>query len=146
MKIIVGFLVNTLLVASLWAHCQVPCGIFNDDARLESINEHIQTIEKSMKKIEELGTSNLNQSVRWINTKEQHAQEIHGILHDYFLAQRLKPLKDKVSKKDRTIYYQKLTVIHELTIAAMKSKQSTDPKWIKKMKTLSKKLHNAFHK
>ena len=139
-------LISVLISSLTWAHCQVPCGIFNDDARLDSINEHIRTIEKSMNKIEELGSSNLNQTIRWVETKEQHAQELHTILHDYFLAQRLKPLKPKASKKERAAYQEKLTVIHELTIAAMKSKQSTDQKWIQEMKKLSKTLHKVFHK
>ena len=38
-----------LIPATLvWAHCQVPCGIYHDDLRLELIGEHIETIEKSM--------------------------------------------------------------------------------------------------
>lgn len=38
----------------LQAHCEVPCGIYNDSARLELMGEHCTTIEKSMKQIVEL--------------------------------------------------------------------------------------------
>ena len=57
------------------AHCQVPCGIYDDAVRIIQIREHVTTIEKAMNKIEQLtseesSAQNINQLVRWINTKE----------------------------------------------------------------------------
>ena len=46
--------------------------------RVKMIAEHIQTIEKSMKQVVELGSQtpvNYNQLVRWVNNKEHHADE-----------------------------------------------------------------------
>ena len=66
-----------------YPHCQIPCGIYDDDARLAAIREHIGTIEKSMRKIDELGTAekpNYNQLVRWVGNKQQHADEISRIV------------------------------------------------------------------
>ena len=77
-------LISVLISSITGRTAKFHAGFFNDDARLDSINEHIRTIEKSMVKIEELGSSNLNQTIRWVETKEQHAQELHKILHDYF--------------------------------------------------------------
>jgi len=37
-----------------YSHCQIPCGIYDDEARFTEIAEHITTIEKSMKEIESL--------------------------------------------------------------------------------------------
>jgi len=37
------------------AHCQIPCGIYNDTMRVAMMYEHIVTIEKSMKLISDLG-------------------------------------------------------------------------------------------
>ena len=37
------------------AHCQIPCGIYDDELRVQLIEEHIGTVEKSMKMIVELG-------------------------------------------------------------------------------------------
>ncbi|RLD49003.1 MAG: hypothetical protein DRI88_01670, partial [Bacteroidetes bacterium] len=70
-----------------FAHCEVPCGIYHDELRVEMIKEHIQTIEKAMNQIRELqqaDTINYNQLVRWINTKEHHANMIQEIAEQYF--------------------------------------------------------------
>ena len=37
------------------AHCQIPCGIYDDELRVQLIEEHITTVEKSMKQVAELG-------------------------------------------------------------------------------------------
>ena len=33
------------------AHCEIPCGIYDDQMRIAMIAEHLATIEKSMQKI-----------------------------------------------------------------------------------------------
>ena len=57
------------------AHCQIPCGIYDDAARFVSMREHVTTIEKSMKELAG-GKANDNQTVRWVNNKETHADEL----------------------------------------------------------------------
>ncbi len=87
------FVFSTLLVNTASAHCEVPCGIYDDELRIELIKEHIQTIEKAMYQINEIQNSesiNYNQLVRWINTKEKHAELIQEIAEQYFLTQRVK--------------------------------------------------------
>ena len=39
---------------SVFAHCEIPCGIYEDSLRASLISEHITTIEKSMKMINKL--------------------------------------------------------------------------------------------
>ena len=34
---------------SLFAHCQIPCGIYGDQTRFTLMHEHVTTTEKSMK-------------------------------------------------------------------------------------------------
>ena len=36
------------------AHCQIPCGIYDDHARVQSMLEDAATVEKSIKLIEKL--------------------------------------------------------------------------------------------
>ena len=43
-----------MVPASVQAHCQIPCGIYGDEMRFQMLEEHITTIEKSMKLIGEL--------------------------------------------------------------------------------------------
>ena len=84
-------------ISYLFGHCQVPCGIYDDARRIIEIEEHLQTIDKAMDNILSITSKNeqtsqeMNQLVRWINTKEEHAQKIQSTLMEYFLAQRIKP-------------------------------------------------------
>ncbi len=74
-------------------HCQVPCGIYGDSIRIELIYEHIETIDKSMRMIDEISNQekpNYNQLVRWVVNKEEHAEKIQEIVSQYFLNQRIK--------------------------------------------------------
>ena len=97
-----------------------------------------ETIEKASKKIIELSkdpSANAHQLVRWVNNKESHAQSIQETVTNYFLAQRLKPAEMETDKES---YLKKLTTCHKLIVAAMKCKQSTDPKAVEA-------LHNELH-
>lgn len=117
----VAAMIAAPLTVQVSAHCQVPCGIYDDQMRADMIWEHITTIEKAMKQIVELsGQSpvNYNQLVRWINTKEEHAGEIQTLVSDYFMTQRIKPDAEK--------YPEKLAKLHSMLISAMKCKQTTD--------------------
>jgi len=120
------------------AHCQIPCGIYNDELRVQLIEEHITTIEKSMRQIVEIGKQSpidFNQLVRWIDNKEQHAQEIQDLVAEYFLAQRIKA-PAVTEGKEWQAYVTQLATLHQITVAAMKAKQSTDLGHIETLKGL----------
>ena len=113
--------------SSLHAHCQVPCGIYSDDTVLIDLNTHQQTIAKAMVQINELSADagkNANQLSRWVTNKEEHATKIQDTMTQYFLAQRVK-LAESESNKDA--YLNKLSLIHQIIVHAMKCKQTTDP-------------------
>jgi nickel superoxide dismutase len=108
-----------VFISSADAHCEIPCGIYDDQLRTKLIAEHATTIEKSMKQIMELSKAiSYNQLVRWVSNKEAHASEIQHIISQYFLTQRIKP--------DQKNYTEKLTVLHKMLIAAMKCKQTSE--------------------
>ncbi len=110
-----------LLVASAAAHCEIPCGIYDDEARIGMLLEHVATIEKSMNQIttiEKNKDHNPNQLVRWVMNKENHATELQEIVTQYFLTQRI--------KFDTKAYDKKLALLHQMLVYAMKCKQSTD--------------------
>jgi len=148
---LIGVSAVTLAVigAATWraySHCQIPCGIYDDDARLAAVGEHIRTIEKSMKKIDELGAAekpNHNQLVRWVNNKEQHADKLAEIVTRYFMAQRIKPA-DPADGKAHAQYVRKLTLLHRMLVAAMKAKQSTDLEYVKEMGLLLGEFTHAY--
>ncbi|MBB6428912.1 superoxide dismutase [Ni] [Algisphaera agarilytica] len=109
------------------AHCQVPCGIFDDQVKFAELNQHIDTIEKAMVQIAGLAGSHdaeeQQKFVRWVNTKEDHAQKIMDEAQEYFLAQRVKLPKDE---SEHEAYLAKLVSLHEVIVYAMKCKQTTD--------------------
>lgn len=116
-----------VLAPALLAHCQIPCGIYGDPARFDAMKEHVRTIEKSMMQIEELGKAdapNWNQLVRWVDNKEDHANQLMEIVTDYFMAQRIKPTHsgDEAEAK----YVKELTLLHKMIVHSMKAKQTTD--------------------
>ena len=89
----IGLLSLTTTAADVAAHCEVPCGIYDDELRAKLIYEHTVTIEKSMKKIVELSQQqpvDYNQLVRWISNKEEHASKIQHIISQYFMTQRIR--------------------------------------------------------
>ena len=123
-NLIVPFL---LLQGSLLAHCQVPCGIYNDAARIIQIQEDFSTIQKAMTKIKELSqqqdATSMNQLTRWIMTKEEHASKIQKVISDYFLTQRIKA---KTEGSEYNTYVKQTTTLHQILVSAMKCKQTID--------------------
>lgn len=106
------------------AHCQVPCGIYDDQLKFQQMLQDEHTISKAQLQLGELTGGDIdpqavNQMIRWTTTKEEHATNIQRIIADYFLTQRIKPDNEK--------YTAQLTAAHTVMIAAMKCKQSADP-------------------
>ncbi len=138
--------ISTVLTKTVSAHCEVPCGIYNDELRIELISEHIQTIEKAMNQINEIQSSetiNYNQLVRWISTKEKHAKLIQEIADQYFLTQRVK-FADPTDKEKYDKYINQLTYLHQLIVYSMKAKQSTDLKQVENLKNALAKFEVSY--
>lgn len=105
------------------AHCQVPCGIYGDQRRFEEMLEDEHTISKAQVEINGLAgktdAQSVNQAVRWVTTKEDHANNVQKVISAYFMAQRI--------KTDDPAYGKKLMAAHKVIVMAMKAKQSADP-------------------
>ena len=123
-----NFFITIILISStqLYAHCQVPCGVYDDAMRIKMIEEHTFTILKSMNYIKsnQDDLQQQNQVTRWIITKDQHAQDIQNIISEYFLTQRIKKRDD--SKESKDLYHAQLAVLHSILQDAMKCKQTID--------------------
>jgi len=147
-KLVVGtVLVSAVVFGSLaYSHCQIPCGIYDDEARFGEIAEHITTIEKSMKEIERLSAEakpNMNQIVRWVNNKDQHADELSEIVTYYFMAQRVK-LPAEGDTKAYNDYVKKLILLHHMLVDAMKSKQTTDLANVEQLRSSLDEFHKVY--
>lgn len=129
----VALLATALHPLTARAHCEIPCGIYTDSMRIEMLREHYSTVEKSMQQIEALkGSEDLHQYVRWIGNKEKHSDEIQEIVTQYFMTQRVKP-----AGAEDAAYVEKITVLHDLVVTAMKCKQSTDLTQVARLRELT---------
>lgn len=150
-RLIVAVLLSAFVLslhAPLYAHCEIPCGIYGDDMRFAAITEDLTTIEKSMKMIVALSAdsqTNMNQLVRWVKNKESHADRIREVVAQYFLAQRIKApsTEDQAAYED---YTQKLVLLHQMIVTAMKCKQTTDLTHVKKLHDLLHKFQRLYEK
>ena len=136
----------TLLSAALlqvpfaFSHCQVPCGIYDDHARVVSMLENASTAKKAVAQINALANKtdaqSVNQKVRWVMTKEDHAQKTIDTISDYFLTQRVNP-----TQKDYAVRLQKH---HAVMIAAMKVKQNANAETVANLENSIKALQEYY--
>lgn len=139
----IGMLLSLLLglfvsSSNLFAHCQVPCGIYADDVVFGELETDVATIEKAMAQINALKAEvgkDPHQLVRWVNNKEAHAQNIQDTISAYFLAQRIKL---DLKKSDAKKYSSLVELAHKITVLAMKCKQGSDL-------ANAEALHEALH-
>ncbi|MEZ6095798.1 MAG: superoxide dismutase [Ni] [Pirellulaceae bacterium] len=126
-------------------HCEVPCGIYDDQHRFEEMLEDTATIAKAIAGINEIGAGmhegppsakNINQMIRWVNTKEAHATNIQQIAAQYFLTQRI--------KADSERYDAQLKAAHSVMVAAMKCKQDVDAATAETLKKSIYDLYRAY--
>lgn len=152
MRRLVPFVLLPLILLGLHrsasAHCEIPCGIYGDEARFSAIAENLKTIEKSMNQIVLLSADagkNMNQLVRWVNNKESHADQIREIVAQYFLAQRIKAPANG-DPAVRKVYSEKLALLHQMIVSAMKCKQTTDTAHVKKSRELLRSFEALYMK
>lgn len=123
-----------------YAHCQVPCGIYDDHARVVTMLEDVSTVEKAIDEMKVLADKkdlqSQNQMIRWTMNKEKHADNIISTISDYFLTQRV--------KGDQKDYEQRLVDHHRVIVGAMKVKQNTNQKYVKELKEEIQKLEKYY--
>ena len=128
-----------IMVNNAAAHCEIPCGIYDDQMRITMISEHITTIEKSMNQVMEIQKEkdhNANQLIRWVMNKEDHANELQEIVSQYFMTQRI--------KFDAKEYAKKVGLLHQMLVYAMKCKQTTDLENVQKLREALKEFETLY--
>ena len=150
MKTLTGAAVAALIlvgaVGTAQAHCEIPCGIYGDEMRFDMIDEHLETIAKSMRQIDELSAdpaANANQLTRWIMNKEDHAAQLREILTVYFLVQRIKPV-DPVDGDAYQTYLAQIETLHRMMVRVMKTKQTTNLVHVTELQKLKDRLYRLY--
>jgi nickel superoxide dismutase len=107
--------------------------------------EDVTTIEKAVAQIAGLSgkhdAQSQNQLVRWIQTKEAHASNIITVTAEYFLTQKI-----KVTADTDKAYVSQLITCHRLMRAAMKAKQTVDPKVVGELRKAVQALGHLYPK
>jgi nickel superoxide dismutase len=129
MTVLVGVCVLVAFLAprDVRGHCQIPCGIYDDDVQFTLLAQHVETMVRSAQEIQRLlaeEPDNVNQLTRWVINKDEHADAFAEIITDYFLTQRIALLEGEAG---RDAYLQQLELAHRLLVGAMRVKQSDDP-------------------
>lgn len=110
------------------AHCQIPCGIYDDGARISEMRENAISIRKAVSEISStMGDGTVvafNQATRWVIEKDRSATAIQEIAAYYFLTQRVKAAEGEA----RAAYVEQLEGFHAVMVAAMKCKQQVNAK------------------
>jgi nickel superoxide dismutase len=131
-----------VLLQQASAHCQIPCGIYDDHARVQAMLEDAATVAKAARLINELAgkmdAQSQNQIVRWVMNKERHAQNVISTISDYFLTQRVKP--------DQEDYTDRLVKHHAVIVAAMEAKQNADVRFADGLKARIEVLADYYPK
>lgn len=111
----------SMISLSCFAHCQMPCGIYNDAMIYDKIDEYVETMVKAIFKIRDNKFSSpfeRNELVRWVMTKDRMSDEAAEIITSYFLQQKIKP-----GEKDTLKYIESA---HKLLFLIVTIKQTTD--------------------
>lgn len=91
---VIGKLVSLLPSSPVFAHCDIPCGIYDPKPAQIAAT----TVLKMVQKIKELPKEDVHSLIRMTNVKEQHAEtckrEILILWTDYFKAEHLEKFPD----------------------------------------------------
>lgn len=111
------------------AHCEIPCGIYDDNLMVQQMLLDAETIRKGSEQITQLAketdAAHLNTIARWAMVKEEHSRNLQHINAWYFLTQRVKAVP--ADDPGYQTYLTKLAAHHAISVAAMKAAQSLDP-------------------
>lgn len=129
-----------------FAHCQVPCGIYDDPARIAALKEDAATISKAVTGITELAgkadAQSWNQAIRWTTTKEDHASHIIDVVAEYFLTQKVKPVA--AGADEYQAYLESLADHHAVMKAALKAKQTASAEAVAELDAAISKLASRY--
>lgn len=116
------FYLTLFFKAAVFAHCQMPCGIYHDQMIYDKVDEFHETMFKGISALKHNSFSSLedkNQFIRWVNLKEKMCDETALILTEYFLQQKVKPGTDEDTQE-------MVHVLHNLLFLLVQIKQNVD--------------------
>lgn len=120
-QLLTAFSALFLCNSGIYAHCQMPCGIYHDDMVYDIVDQYIETMYKGISVMTESKFSTpreRNEFIRWVNTKENSSDQVAEQILSYFLQQKIKPGESDTAKK--------LESAHKLLFLLVQIKQNAD--------------------
>jgi len=134
-----AFIACSLLNAGLSAHCQMPCGIYDDQMIYDQVDQFYLTAYKAVKALENNKfetDEDKNQFIRWVMTKERLCNETAVLLTTYFLQQKIMPIDDNADL---------VKSLHKLLFQLVVIKQNVDIKLVKEFGKEWENFKKQFH-
>ncbi len=125
-------------LGQLSAHCQMPCGIYDDQMVYDQINQYYLTMFKGVKALENnkfQTDEDKNHFVRWVMTKDRLSDEVAMMITTYFLQQKILPIEDN---------NELLKSLHRLLFLLVAIKQNVDIKIVKDFGNEWEKFKTSF--
>lgn len=107
-------------LGQLSGHCQMPCGIYDDQMVYDQINQYYLTMFKGVKALKNnkfQTDEEKNHFVRWVMTKDRLSDEVAMVITTYFLQQKILPIEDNTEL---------LKSLHRLLFLLVAIKQNVD--------------------
>jgi len=123
----------------LSAHCQMPCGIYDDQMIYDEVDQFYLTMYKCVKALENnqfKTDEDKNQFIRWVITKENKCNELAMLITVYFLQQKIMPIDDNAEL---------VKSLHKLLFQLVAIKQNVDIKIVKKFGKEWENFKTLFH-
>lgn len=125
---------------SLFAHCQMPCGIYHDEMVYDQIDQYVETMVKGISVLQDNKFSTVqdrNVFVRWVMEKDTASDQVADVLTEYFLQQKIKPGDPDTAKR--------VLSCHKLLFLLVQIKQNADLKIVNDFYEEWEKFKLMFH-
>ena len=126
--------------SNLYAHCQMPCGIYHDEIVFAQIDQYIETMTKSLNVLADNKFSNPQERgtfVRWVALRDSNSDEMASLITTYFLQQKIKVGEEGTPEK--------LASAHKLLVDLMHIKQQIDNKAVDTFREDWQRFKNLMH-
>lgn len=136
------FAAFVLFSSQLSAHCQMPCGIYDDQLVYDQVDQYYLTMYKAVSALKNSKFETLhdrNQYIRWVMLKNEESDTTAKILTTYFLQQKITPMAGDADT-------QKLVhSIHQLLFYLVIIKQNVDLDIVKQFGKEWENFKQMFH-
>ena len=125
---------------TLTAHCQMPCGIYQDAMIYDLIDQYAETMVKAVTVMNQSKFETVrerNEFMRWVMEKEKESNDTSQLITTFFMQQKIKPGEPDTQKR--------IEAAHKLLCLIVAIKQNADVKIVESFTEEWGKFKLMFH-